>query len=63
MSWQPIDSAPRDGTNVIVADDSWATDARFYPDSGKWLCAGDPIGFDPIQWTEFPLPQPPKENE
>jgi len=49
--WQPIETAPRDGTEILV----WA------PGSGRWLIKFDgeePAGRAFTHWQ--PLPEPPK---
>lgn len=59
-TWQPIESAPMDGTEV------WLTDGK-YKRSGYWAkrvnawsmdIAGGPIA-PPTQWAPLPLPYAP----
>jgi hypothetical protein len=69
--WQPIETAPKDGTRIIVAKQSgyvmaWASSAywfeRQYKDREKY--SGWTDGFDtlatPTHW--MPLPAPPGEK-
>ena len=70
--WQPIETAPRDGTGVIITDVSVLTPvsgaAWFY--DGKWWCLeqmyrpypgddGCPWWGTPTHW--MPLPPPPEK--
>jgi len=63
--WQPIDTAPRDGTIVLAAQGStidtmfWTMSA--WADGGGWvnnINRSDTYVFDPTHW--MPLPEPPK---
>ena len=57
MDWQPIETAPKDGTRVIVLEgDGDVSLADFY--DGRWFysVAHDEM-FDPTHW--MPLPDPP----
>jgi hypothetical protein len=66
MEWQPIESAPKDGTPV----DIWCagfryTDAYWGRVANEWLDEdGDPIkdyyGEEPTHW--MPLPSPPSRK-
>jgi hypothetical protein len=70
MQWQPIESAPKDGSAVLLCDFSEGTyRTTEYPsvvvgwwDDGEWRDMGD-IGccgqynYDPTHW--MPLPEPP----
>jgi hypothetical protein len=59
--WQPIETAPRDGTRVIVADtDVWMTCARFWPCNMHWIedaASGLRLN-EPTHW--MPAPPPPR---
>ena len=68
--WQPIDTAPKDGTDIVlVKEDDPDAEAEFA--IGQWFVAGwcfmsTPIGdlpaligFTPTHW--MPLPEPPED--
>jgi len=58
--WLPIETAPKDGTRVLVADiDIWMTCARFLPCNQYWIedaASGLKLN-DPTHWK--PAPSPP----
>jgi hypothetical protein len=58
MTWQPIETAPRDGTTVLAWCDEWkhARTAWAY-ESDQWQAAPPSI-FQPTHW--MPLPAPPE---
>ncbi|QDP62902.1 MAG: hypothetical protein Unbinned5081contig1002_7 [Prokaryotic dsDNA virus sp.] len=65
--WQDIETAPKDGTEVLTCQRSvdggiWINISRFVPDDwsdGKWY---DKSGFcQPHYWQ--PIPTPPKEED
>jgi hypothetical protein len=68
MNWQPIETAPKDGTRVIVGWDDCAhlpmhvELARYKqgrgPDGGWCNTYGNPFGGDPTHW--IPLPESPQ---
>lgn len=61
--WQPIATAPKDGTRVLVAAPSHLTmigawlEKRVTYMEGKWWSNNAPIIPDPTHWQ--PLPEPP----
>ncbi len=61
MTWQTIDTAPKDGTYVLVYRPNWAEailvgySGPNYP--GEWQTA-EGIPIRPTHW--MPLPEPPK---
>lgn len=62
-AWQTIDSAPKDGTRVLVFRAKWAENmfvAWFNTETGDWAPLLSPyIGLrDVTHW--MPLPEPPK---
>lgn len=64
MTWQPIESAPRDGTALLVFSDSRAFEAHWVDEprnsnGGFWFSIPAWKSVSPTHWT--PLPQPPKE--
>jgi hypothetical protein len=56
--WQPIETAPKDGTTVILFCDRYASpdvaDVGSY-EQGQWVMNGS--GWEPTHW--MPLPNPP----
>ena len=61
--WQPIETAPKDGTQVLLACGSDYVDAGHYWRNAnkrnpreRWMWNGWPI-FEPTHWQ--PLPEPP----
>jgi hypothetical protein len=64
--WKSIESAPRDGTTVLVYDLSFGVCTGYWsPDCEDWIvCAdcGECFGDDDVtHW--MPFPAPPRENE
>jgi hypothetical protein len=61
QSWIPIESAPRDGTEILVSEYG-TLDIAFWSDQrNKWLgpydMCGDVEVMEPTHW--MPLPTPP----
>lgn len=61
MEWQPIETAPRDGTPILVAVEG----GRFYADKAEWTASGWAYPchnhgpeISPTHW--MPLPPPPE---
>lgn len=62
--WQPIETAPKDGTRVLVADeDVWMAVARYWPCNSYWIedaASGMKLN-PPTHW--LPLPPPPQSPQ
>lgn len=62
--WQPIETAPKDGTEVLVTKPGYTMAVAGF-DYGEWRDAGD-MGWggycdvEPTHW--MPLPNPPSEH-
>ena len=66
MEWQPIETAPKDGRNVILCE---IVDGEYsqYPETfsfrgGKWISAIDGSSLTVAHNYWMPLPAPPKEG-
>jgi len=68
--WQTIDTAPKDGTEVLCHyGQAWGGETvvlAWFKDwngkgNGAWVREGDNDYADPSHW--MPLPEPPKEEE
>jgi hypothetical protein len=74
MDWQPIETAPKDGTYVLLSGDGHVSVGKWEEDSGRTLIAGDPPYWSPYDhsyWDRLiddswfapthwmPLPAPP----
>ena len=59
--WQPIETAPKDGTEVLVFSSGKMFMSFYSHDVGSWCIDGryDDFVEDVTHW--MPLPQPPKE--
>jgi len=62
--WQPIETAPKDGTNILVFENDNESDAEvmianYYGGNGHWSISWDDRGIEinPTHW--MPLPKPP----
>lgn len=59
MTWQPIATAPKDGTEVLVTDGTTYAVASWYDAGGEWRDVGD-IGWGgmegalPTHWMALP---------
>lgn len=65
MIWQPIETAPVDGTYVLVADGQTVGEAKFHEGEGWWWAGNHPTdswgsAIYPTHW--MPLPSPPTVN-
>lgn len=61
MEWQPIETAPKDGTEVLIFDGANRTVGyfnRYWSLSVMGAYAEDDEIYDPTHW--MPLPEPPK---
>lgn len=59
--WQPIETAPRDKTDIWLGKRRYKPIVGFwFPRSKEWLDThyGDPLPFDPTHWQH--LPEPPQ---
>lgn len=70
QGWQPIESAPKDGTNVLIAEDQNGIHGEAYYDDeeSRWYWANtgrgdypDPREPFPTHWQ--PLPPPPAASD
>ena len=60
--WQPIETAPKDGTEIIARDDDGAVyGAAWDAESEAWraIC-GQPVVYAPEPSKWMPLPEPPE---
>ena len=55
--WQPIETAPRDETEILgwSAEWRWVMYAICWFKNGRW-CAATHIGSDPTHWMALPEP-------
>ena len=61
MMWQPIASAPFDGTRVLLFREGWVehTAAAYWDMNWReWITVGGNVFTGPTHW--MPLPEPPK---
>lgn len=64
MNWQPIETAPKDGTNILIHElgDTfvawWLNGLERWVD-GKWTEMDGWVTYDPTHW--MPLPPPPED--
>ena len=68
MNWQPIETAPKDGTWVIVqAGDGHPSTARWNTGSEKWENAANMLGYERYDYWPLdkwmPLPAAPVDDE
>ena len=66
--WQPIDTAPKDGTAILIHDPAigqramdvaqWLTDTDEDGEVfGDWYTCGLELNFDPVCWQPLPAPR------
>lgn len=76
MEWQPIETAPKDGTNILISDGSSITTAYWTDEEEDydwiedptqkivyeegWMTSDFDVGDDATHWMH--LPRPPKET-
>jgi hypothetical protein len=66
-AWRPIETAPQDGTYVLVVEGQFVSQARFVSDSGWFEANNEPTDhwggpFSPTHWQPMPLPPPPEKG-
>lgn len=69
MTWQPIETAPKDGTCILLHrrwPNGWNERISAFWDAGGWVVAGGEEWELPETEVSFtawmPLPEPPKEE-
>jgi len=62
LEWQPIETAPKDYTYVLLWDGSWHWIGIWDEDFGKWEVDGERHE-DLIHTHWMPLPPPPKKGD
>tara|TARA_R110002051_G_scaffold245048_1_gene304845 strand:+ start:180 stop:374 length:195 start_codon:yes stop_codon:yes gene_type:complete len=59
MEWQPIETAPKNETRILLAGEGFVCECRWYHDDWQ-----DPVynewSFEAIPTHWMPLPEPPK---
>ena len=64
MTWQPIETAPRDGSEILLWDKEFEACAvgYFFEPFAQWVAfPGCTEEVNPTHW--MPLPQPPEEEQ
>jgi hypothetical protein len=61
--WQPIDTAPKDYTYILLWNGNWHWIGMWDGNASKWEIDGDQYEEDlkPTHWV--PLPAPPKKGD
>lgn len=64
--WQPIETAPKDGTEILVGADvacwGWRIELVYWVSKeGQWWTDSRGLHYSPTHWRH--LPKPPKESE
>ena len=61
LNWQPIETAPEDGTIVIIYEEGKAVSAFYDSSTKQWVETMDYYEVpDPTHW--MPLPEPPSKT-
>ena len=63
MKWQPIETAPKDRTEILAVRDKEIKIVFWYPHLKEWGSQedwADDGTWEPTHW--MPLPEPPKEG-
>lgn len=65
MEWRPIETAPKDGSMILVCQSSnnIISSASWSYIYNHWATYPGPMGFITEVTHWMPLPQPPKENK
>lgn len=56
-TWQPMETAPKDGTSIVVNDGKWTVIARSQPKRSGWYSVPGKYPVNAERW--MPLPSPP----
>lgn len=59
--WQPIETAPKDGTEVVLKGDLWSAKGRFDTRFNTWFADVATLKPGPTHWRR--LPDPPEANK
>lgn len=60
VRWQPISTAPKDGTRILVVGGKYTEPVIVMADIGWWLYANDKFGLTSLPTHWQPLPSPPE---
>lgn len=67
QTWQPIETAPKDGTTVLLFHHLWqaASTGQFYGSRQGWKLDSTlpPFTMQPIRWRHLPLPPTPEGTQ
>lgn len=65
VQWQPIETAPKDGREILASEYGYVEIAFWSGGVSKWIgpcdSFGDPVVMAPTHW--MPLPAPPEGEE
>lgn len=59
MSWQPISTAPKDGTEIllfhVICGVAFIEGGSYYDDEEEWISTGRRYRLSPTDWMPIPL--------
>ena len=66
--WQPIETAPKDGTTLLLGHSVTVFDGWWSEGDGAWIDGennmfGDHIGYEPTHWRPLPSPPTPPQGD